>query len=122
MNISTAIRISRVATWTTTPLFRESAEESSGSHQEKRSDSQTDLIWPTSWLQTQHVEEIKGEVTDTSPQVDEDILQSMRQLEYPPKLVADIGWSQVEAFETRARLAAFKEDWDAPGMEGYDEL
>ncbi|MDD5641076.1 MAG: hypothetical protein PHX53_05460 [Syntrophales bacterium] len=40
----------------------------------------------------------------------------------PPLLVSDLGWSNEEAKETRARLAALEEDWDAPGMEDYDRL
>jgi hypothetical protein len=39
-----------------------------------------------------------------------------------PLLVADLGWSNEEAKETRARLAALEDDWDAPGMEAYDQL
>lgn len=33
-----------------------------------------------------------------------------------------LGWSRREALETRLRLLTFEEDWDAPGMDGYDEL
>lgn len=39
-----------------------------------------------------------------------------------PLLVANLGWSAEEAKETRARLAALEEDWDAPGMDAYDDL
>jgi len=39
-----------------------------------------------------------------------------------PLLVCNLGWSAEEAKETRARLAALEEDWDAPGMEEYDHL
>ena len=39
-----------------------------------------------------------------------------------PLLVSNLGWNAEEAKETRARLAAFEEDWDAPGMEAYDNL
>jgi hypothetical protein len=39
-----------------------------------------------------------------------------------PLLVADLDWSVEEAKETRARLAALEEDWDAPGMDAYDHL
>jgi len=38
-----------------------------------------------------------------------------------PLRVADLGWTQEQAADTRARLASFAEDWDAPGMEGYDD-
>ncbi len=37
-------------------------------------------------------------------------------------LIEDLGWSKMEASETRNQLASFEEDWDAPGMELYDEL
>jgi hypothetical protein len=37
-------------------------------------------------------------------------------------LVADLGWSDEEAKETRGRLAALEKDWDAPGMDAYDRL
>jgi hypothetical protein len=37
-------------------------------------------------------------------------------------LIADLGWSREEAAEVRAQLAAFEEDWDAPGMGAYDAL
>jgi hypothetical protein len=37
-------------------------------------------------------------------------------------LVADLGWTALEACEAWARLAAFQPDWDAPGMERYDKL
>jgi hypothetical protein len=39
-----------------------------------------------------------------------------------PLLVSDLGWSNEEAKETRARLASLEEDWDSPGMEEYDHL
>ena len=32
------------------------------------------------------------------------------------------GWTEPQAAETRARLESFEEDWDAPGMDGYDAL
>ena len=32
------------------------------------------------------------------------------------------GWTPEEVADTRARLASFEEDWNAPGMEVYDEL
>lgn len=37
-------------------------------------------------------------------------------------LISDLGWSEAEAQETYYRLLAFQEDWEAPGMEAYDEL
>ena len=37
-------------------------------------------------------------------------------------LTSDLGWTAAEIAETHYRLIAFKEDWDAPGMEAYDEL
>ena len=37
-------------------------------------------------------------------------------------LIGDLGWSREQALETRMRLRTFEEDWNAPGMEAYDEL
>jgi len=37
-------------------------------------------------------------------------------------LLRDLGWTREQAIETRLRLRGFEEDWDAPGMEIYDEL
>ena len=37
-------------------------------------------------------------------------------------LIDHLGWSREQALETRMRLRTFEEDWNAPGMEGYDEL
>lgn len=37
-------------------------------------------------------------------------------------LIHDLGWSREQALETRLRLRTFEEDWNAPGMESYDEL
>jgi hypothetical protein len=39
-----------------------------------------------------------------------------------PLLISDLGWDCQEVLETRSRLSAFEEDWDAPGMEAYDQL
>ena len=39
-----------------------------------------------------------------------------------PLLVSNLGWSVEEVQETRGRLAALEEDWNAPGMEAYDHL
>jgi len=36
--------------------------------------------------------------------------------------IAALGWTPVEALETYLRLRSFAEDWDAPGMEVYDDL
>jgi hypothetical protein len=36
--------------------------------------------------------------------------------------IDDLGWSEAETKETYYRLLSFKEDWEAPGMEAYDEL
>ena len=36
--------------------------------------------------------------------------------------VEDLGWSEVEALETYLRLRNFADDWDAPGMEAYDDM
>ncbi len=36
-------------------------------------------------------------------------------------LIQNLGWTHEQAIETRLRLRAFEEDWDAPGMELYDD-
>lgn len=36
--------------------------------------------------------------------------------------IEQLGWSAVEALETHLRFRSFAEDWDAPGMEAYDDL
>ena len=37
-------------------------------------------------------------------------------------LIDNLGWSEEETKETYYRLLNFKEDWEAPGMEAYNEL
>jgi hypothetical protein len=37
-------------------------------------------------------------------------------------LISDLGWSAEKASETYMRLRHFEEDWDAPGMDAYDDL
>ena len=37
------------------------------------------------------------------------------------RLIKDLGWTKERARKVRARLASFDEDWNAPGMEAYDE-
>jgi hypothetical protein len=36
--------------------------------------------------------------------------------------IEELGWTTVEALETHLRLRNFADDWDAPGMEAYDDL
>lgn len=36
--------------------------------------------------------------------------------------IAQLGWSAVDALETHLRFRGFADDWDAPGMEAYDDL
>ena len=55
--------------------------------------------------------------TTAPPSPDQVAAAGTRQL-----LISDLGWSQEEALETRMRLRAFEEDWNAPGMEAYDSL
>lgn len=37
-------------------------------------------------------------------------------------LIEDLGWSREETLEAYYRFLPFKQDWDYPGMEVYDEL
>ena len=36
--------------------------------------------------------------------------------------IDDLGWSEEEIKESYYRLLSFKEDWEASGMEAYDQL
>jgi hypothetical protein len=40
----------------------------------------------------------------------------------PRLLLKNLGWTQAQIQEARARLASFEGDWDYPGMEKYDDL
>ena len=37
-------------------------------------------------------------------------------------LISDLDWTPEEVAETRTRLAACEEDWNAAGMDDYDKL
>lgn len=37
-------------------------------------------------------------------------------------LLCDLEWTKAETEETYYRFMSFKDDWDAPGMDAYDEL
>lgn len=37
-------------------------------------------------------------------------------------LIEERGWTREETAEVRYQLASFQEDWEAPGMEVYDDL
>jgi hypothetical protein len=39
-----------------------------------------------------------------------------------PHLIQDLGWTREDATAIRHRLSAFREDWEAPGMEIYDDV
>lgn len=39
-----------------------------------------------------------------------------------PLSIEQLGWNAVEALETYLRLRNFADDWDAPGMEKYDDM
>jgi hypothetical protein len=36
--------------------------------------------------------------------------------------LSDLGWSSAEALDTRIRLRSFEDDWEAPGMDVYDNI
>lgn len=38
------------------------------------------------------------------------------------RYIQDLGWTEAEAQEVRSTLQSFEEDWNAPGMDAYDEL
>ena len=39
-----------------------------------------------------------------------------------PLRLIDLGWSGEEAQDTRLRLRSFEDDWEAPGMDAYDNV
>jgi hypothetical protein len=36
--------------------------------------------------------------------------------------IASLGWTRQQAARVRASLASFEEEWNAPGMELYDQV
>ena len=56
-------------------------------------------------------------------------LMALETLEQPfpekfhsPQLIQELGWTREQATAIRYRFAAFREDWEAPGMDVYDDL
>lgn len=82
--------------------------------------------FPKTQLDWLHLCELSTEALqkkpDSNPKIDEEMLAVARLRQRPPLLIADLGWTLQEALETRSRLASFEEDWNAAGMELYDEL
>lgn len=76
------------------------------------------------WLRDceRRAELIKGRVIGSGSWVIEDVIKLARLRQTPSLLISDLGWTPEDAWETRSRFAAFEEDWNAPGMELYDEL
>ena len=67
-----------------------------------------------------------GKVTLSEPPPREDasnvIVVFPEQMAANASLLADRGISPEGAADLRHRLRAFEDDWNAPGMEAYDEL
>jgi hypothetical protein len=55
-------------------------------------------------------------------QINEEILTIAHLRQGKPLLIANLNWTTEEALEVRSHLATFEKDWNAPGMELYDEL
>lgn len=73
----------------------------------------------------EHLHQLVDALPDTALEVATQVLVSLQEHPVQEKQslrVADLGWTPAQAADTRARLASFAEDWDAPGMEGYDDL
>lgn len=73
----------------------------------------------------EHLHQLVDTLPDLALEIAAQWLVSLRghpSEEKPPLRVADLGWMPEQAAATRARLASFAEDWDAPGMAGYDDL
>ena len=52
----------------------------------------------------------------------ENLEQPLPERVHSPQLIQELGWTCEEATAIRYRFAAFREDWEAPGMEIYDDL
>jgi hypothetical protein len=61
------------------------------------------------------LQEIKGLLRTMLARAPSDAPESL------PTLAA-LGWSRREAALVRSQLASFEDDWNAPGMEAYDQL
>ena len=73
----------------------------------------------------EHLHHLVDALPDTALETATQVLVSLQghpSQEKHPLLVADLGWTPEQAADSRARLASFAEDWDAPGMDGYDDL
>ncbi len=77
----------------------------------------------------EHLHHLVDHLPDSALEEAARVLVSLQRVTHPadqpqlaPLRVADLAWTQEQAADTRARLASFAEDWDAPGMEGYDDL
>ena len=52
-----------------------------------------------------------------------DFVQFLKlQVKHKGSLLRETGLTQEESADLRARLATFENDWNAPGMEAYDDL
>ena len=49
-------------------------------------------------------------------------MQTTIRMSSSPRLIQELGWTKEQANSIRCRFASFREDWDAPGMELYDDL
>ena len=76
--------------------------------------------WPAVYGLLSDIVERKTMSSDL--RIDEEILTIARLRQGTPLLIADLNWTAEEALEIRSRLATFEDDWNAPGMELYDEL
>ncbi len=52
-----------------------------------------------------------------------DFVQFLKlQVQHKGSLLRETGLTREESADLRARLATFESDWNAPGMEAYDDL
>ncbi|MBF0524139.1 MAG: hypothetical protein HQK56_03475 [Deltaproteobacteria bacterium] len=77
--------------------------------------------------EVQPIPELSGDLVYISYGSDEE----KAKIDKPPKQFEEtqrrlsidkLGWSVTDSLETRVRLRSFEEDWNAPGMEVYDDL
>jgi hypothetical protein len=72
----------------------------------------------------EHLHHLVDTLPDTALQTAAQLLVSLQEQpaeEKQPSALRSLGWTPQQAADTRARLASCAEDWDAPGMEAYDD-
>jgi hypothetical protein len=68
------------------------------------------------------IESLVGTIDASYIQPETSQVSTVKQATPAKHMIQELGWTEEQTAEIRNRLAAFEEDWDAPGMEIYDDL